>query len=266
MGSETREELVSVGDRKVDLRRAGSGPPLLYLHSAMGDFWMPEFVQALAGSFEVICPAQPGFGESTGIEEISDIEDMAFHYLDLIDELGLEQPHLAGLSLGGWIAAEVAVRWPGRLGSLALIDAAGLRLPELPIPPIWGIKPAELAELLFSDQANPLAMLIASIDFDNLPPEDMLLSFINAQSASAKIAWDPYLHDPKLASRLHRISCPTLAIWTQGDKLFPAEYGKEYARLIPGARLEVIDGGGHLGALEKPELFSKALAGFLEKI
>ncbi|MGH2812432.1 MAG: alpha/beta fold hydrolase [Actinomycetota bacterium] len=252
------QELIEVGGRKVDLRRTGAGEPLVYLHSAMGDFWMPEFLEKVAEHYEVLCPAHPGFGDSTGMEEIADIEDLAFHYADVFDELGLWPLHLVGASLGGWIAAEIAVRWPDKLRSLTLIDAVGIWVDETPLAPMWGVQPEQLVDMLFADRSHPIAQLILSIDIDDPPPEEILLPFINQQAATAKVGWDPYLHNPKLAARLARIKCPTLVIWGEQDGLAPVEYGKRYAALIPGARFEVIP-GGHLAILEQPDLVSRLL-------
>lgn len=256
-------EIIEVAGRNVEVRRIREGKPLVFLHSAVGEFWGPEFLEKIDG-FEAICPAHPGFGESTGIEDIRDVEDLAFHYADLLDALELERPVLVGLSLGGWIAAEVAVRWPERLRALVLIDAAGLWLDEAPIAPMWGLsEPQDLVDLLFEDPSHPLALLIASIDLDDPPPEDILLSFINNQAATARIAWNPYLHNPRLEGRLHRVTCPTLVVWGSEDQLIPADHGRRYAEKIPGASLEIVEGGAHLGALERPEEVASLISKFL---
>lgn len=257
------QEIIDVAGRKVDVRRAGEGTPVLYLHSAVGDFWGPEFLEPLTSNHEVICPAHPGFGESGGIEDIADIEDLAFHYSDLIEALGMGEVHLIGLSFGGWIAAEIAVRWPDRLRSICLIDALGLWIEEKPIPSIWGIEPAELVGLLFEQESHPLAQLLLSIDLDDPPPEEILLQFISSQAATARVGWDPYLHDPKLEGRLHRISSPALVCWGERDRLVPIEYGRLYSDKIGGSRLETLP-GGHLAALENPESISRLLSEFLD--
>lgn len=259
------QELIEVAGRKVEVRRAGSGEPIVYLHSALGEFWMPDFLEPLTKRFEVVCPAHPGFGESTGIEDIADVEDMAFHYSDLVDGLELEHVHLIGLSLGGWFAAEVAVRWPERVRSLTLIDSVGIWVKEAPIAQMWGLKdPEELARLFFVDESHPIAVLISSIDLDNPPPDEILLQFINQQSATAKIGWDPYLHNPKLAGRLHRIKCPVLVIWGEQDRLTPLAYGKRFAELIASSRFEMVQ-GGHLAALETPDRVAELLLAFLDR-
>lgn len=234
--------------------------PLIYLHSSMGEHWGPPFLDPIKERFEVICPVQPGFGEDGGIDEIDDIEDLAFYYADLLDKH--ERVHLAGTSTGGWIAAEVAVRWPQKIESLTLMSPVGIWVDEYPIAPMWGIQREELAELLFADQQHPLAQMIRSIDLDNPPPEEVMLPFINQQTAIAKIAWNPYMHNRKLARRLHRIKSPTLLIWGQDDRMVSPEYGKRYAELIPGSRLETVP-GGHMAALESPEKVGQLISTFL---
>lgn len=257
------QEFIEVNGKKVDLRRGGSGEPFVYFHSAMGEVWADAFFSPLVEKFDVIVPAHPGFAESSGLEEIDDIEDLAFHYSDLLDVLGLRRAHFAGASLGGWIAAEVATRWPDRAKSLTLIDAVGIWVDEVPLAPIWGPVREELVDILFTDRSHPIAQLMISFDLEELPPDDMILQFYGQQTATAKIGWDPYLHNPKLARRLSRISCPTLVLWGERDRLAPPAYGKKYAELIPGARFETIPDAGHLGVVEHPEKVAEALSKFL---
>lgn len=263
--TEIVEELLDLGGRKVQISRRGSGEPFVYLHSAVGDYWMPEFLSELPNSIEVICPAAPGFGESTGLEEIDDIEDLAFHVSDLFTALGVGTLHLAGSSLGGWLAAEIAVRWPERLKTLTLIDPVGIWIDDYAIAPMWGIERDELAATLFLNQDHPLAELIRSVDLDNPPPDEVLLPFIMQQTATAKIGWDPYLHNPKLARRLQRISCPTMLLWGEMDRLVSVDYGKRFAELIPKSKFETLP-GGHLLALEQPEPVGRLISEFISDL
>ncbi len=116
------------------LLRGGAGEPVLFLHAAGGaGTWLPFHSQLADAGFEVIAPDHPGFGKSDEFPEAEAIDDLVFHYLDVLDALGLERPHVVGASFGGWIAAELAVYAPHRIGSLRLLSAAGLRLPEHPV-------------------------------------------------------------------------------------------------------------------------------------
>jgi len=249
----------------VELRRAGSGTPLLYLHGGGGDSeWLPLF-DRLAARFAVYHPAHPGFGKSGGLERIDGIEDMVFHYLDVIAALGLPDTALtvAGSSFGGWVAAELAHRHPKLVGRLVLVDAAGLWLDGAPIAEMFGNDPAEMAKLLFFDQSHPLAAAMSSItDFSTLP-EEVLLPQFKAMEALAKVAWNPYFHNPKLERRLDRITARTLVIWGREDRLIPLAHGERYAARIPGARLEVIERCGHLPAIEQPAKLYELMERFL---
>src|SRR3954468_23538624 len=126
--------IMDVRGRKVEVLEAGAGAPVLYLH----DMWdlhtaqagMFRFHEQLAGKMRLIAPAHPGCGASDSIKEIGDIDDLAFHYLDVLDSLGLQNATILGTGLGGWVAVEMAVRNPERVGRLVLIGAAGIQLPE----------------------------------------------------------------------------------------------------------------------------------------
>lgn len=257
--------MLDVRGTPVELRRAGDGPPVLYLHGGGGDAeWLPVF-DRLAEPFTVLHPSHPGFGKSGGLEHIDDIEDLVFHYLDVLEALDLrgEAVRVVGSSFGGWIAAELAHRYPARVARLVLIDAAGLWLDEAPIAEMFGSQPQELAARLFYDQQHPLAIAMAAItDYSQLP-EEVLLPQFKAMEALAKLAWNPYFHNPKLERRLDRITAPTLVVWGRQDGLIPLAHGERYAARIPGAQLTVIDKCGHLPAIEQPDALATLLIEFL---
>ena len=111
------EQRHKVRDLSVRLLRGGKGTPLVYLHGAAGlPGWLP-FFERLSESFDVLVPEHPGFGTSDNPAWMRNIADMAMYYLDFLDGLGSERVHLVGHSLGGWIAAEVAVRNTTRLAT-----------------------------------------------------------------------------------------------------------------------------------------------------
>src|SRR5216683_1963413 len=121
------EETIEIGGKAIQLFTGGAGAPLLYLHGAGVYWWMPAH-ELLAARHRVHAPVHPGFGASEGYEEIEGIDDLVFHTLDVMDALGLERADVVGLSLGGWLAAELALRHPGRVNRLVLVDAAGTRV------------------------------------------------------------------------------------------------------------------------------------------
>ena len=254
------EELVGVRGSQVRVLRAGSGEPLVYLHSLLGEVrWLP-FLDILSRDFTVYVPEHPGFGSSDGLERIDTVQDLAFHYADLLDEIGLEQPHVAGLSLGGWIAAELAVHYAHRVRKLVLIDAMGLNVAGHFIPDIFAANPGETRALLFVNPDTGLAHSFVS----DTPSPALLDLMLTSRQAAARVAWNPYLHDPKLEDRLYRVKAKTLILWGEADRLIPLEHGRLYERKIKGAKLSIVKGCGHLPPLENAEDTARQMADFLK--
>jgi pimeloyl-ACP methyl ester carboxylesterase len=251
--------------RRIHEVRGGRGRPLLYLHSAMGEAsWLTPHLQALAESVELHAPAHPGFLSSEGIDEIRDIEDLVFHYLAYLDRKGWDAVAVLGVSLGGWIAAELAARYPDRVSKLVLVSSVGIWLPEKPIADLFAIDgrhPEKLRELLFHDQRSPFAQALGG-ELQNLPDE-VVTDFMNAMAATAKVGWNPLLHDPRLESLLPRVKAPTLVIWGADDRVVPPEYGEAFAKRIPGARLELVRDCGHMLPFEQQDRFLAIATPFL---
>jgi pimeloyl-ACP methyl ester carboxylesterase len=253
-------ETIDVRGRPTVIMHGGDGPPFVYLHSTLGESfrWLP-FYQAWAKQFTVYVPTHPGFGQSGGFDRIDAIEDMAFHYVELFDELGLNEVILGGVSLGGWIAAEFAVRWPERVKKLWISGAPGLWVDDDPLPDLFRemTDRQKLRARLFHDPDGYMAKLVIADD----PPEEQVLSAYQSLTALARLVWErPY--DPKLAARLHRVRCPTLLLWGAHDRLVPPAYGEAYRKCIPHAEMKVIPGCGHLSMFEKEAEFVDAVARF----
>ncbi len=255
-------ETIEVSGRPTVLMHAGAGTPFVYLHSTLGEsfMWFP-FYEALSKKFRVLVPTHPGFGESGGFDLIDTIEDMAFHYVEMLDALGLEEVILGGVSLGGWIAAEFAVRWPERVKKLWIADAPGLWVESEPLPDLFRIMldRQKLRELLFHDPNGAMATLVIREDLD----EQTMMKAYQSMTVLARLVWErPY--DPKLAQRLARIQCPTLLLWGDHDRLVPPAYGEAYHKLIPGSEMQIIKNCGHMPMFEKEAEFVEALTRFCE--
>jgi pimeloyl-ACP methyl ester carboxylesterase len=256
-----RTRLIELDGRKVQLMESGEGEPLIYLHSAYGEnLWMP-FHEKLAQSFRVIAPAHPGFALTEGIEEVSTMEDMAFHYLDLLDALGLESVNLAGTSLGGWIAAEFATRYPQRVKRLVLGAPAGLWLDEHPITDMFAAlnRTDKLRQINFHEPDSLLALMLIP---DEASDEEKAEAY-KGMGVTARLFWNPFGHNPKLAGRLKRITSPTLILWGDDDKLIANAYAEEWARQINDSRVMVLKGCGHLMMFEGESAFVSAITDFL---
>jgi pimeloyl-ACP methyl ester carboxylesterase len=259
-------QTLDVRGMEITLHRAGRGEPVLYLHSASAEArsW-PAALDPLAAQYDVVAPVHPGFPGSGGLERIADITDLVLHYVDLLDRLGWRRAHLVGSSLGGWIAAELAALYPERAASSVLAGAAGLWLDEAPMAEVFGVAPGQLAERLFFDQQHPVARMMhaAGETLWDVPPEEVLLAFYQASQATAKVAWNPYFHDPRLEGRLSRITAPTLVLWGAEDRFIPSAYGERYRERIAGAVLRTIPACGHLPVIEQPDTFAREVLGFL---
>jgi pimeloyl-ACP methyl ester carboxylesterase len=254
------ERTLTVRGKSIQLSEGGDGSPVLYLHGA-GTFWWLPAHDLLARRHHVYAPVHPGFGTSTGVEEIEDIEDLVFHYLDVLDALKLDRADVIGTSMGGWIAAELALRQPQRVNKLVLVDAAGIRLSDVPTPDLFLATVPETRELLFADPRGPIAMAAMP---DTPPPPEKMVMLMKGREAAARILWNPHVRYRKLKSRLDRIKNPTLVLWGAEDKLLPLAYGQAYQKGIPGARLVVIDKCGHLPHVEAPDRFANAVLDFLK--
>jgi pimeloyl-ACP methyl ester carboxylesterase len=247
---------IVVRDTPVDLLRDGSGWPLLFLHGAgAGGRWL-TFHERLATRFDVLAPSHPGHGASPAAEWIEHISDLAFHYLDLLDTLGLERVHMVGASFGGWIAAEVATMASHRLRSLTLIDPVGIKLEEWIYPFLFGMELPQLVATVFH---NPMAAIA-------LAPSDMSLDTLailyRQNTALARVAWNPYLYNPLLRRRLARITTPTLLCWGAHDRLAPLACAEAWRKEIPGAALRVFEESGHVPHLEEPDAVAAAVIEF----
>jgi len=250
---------ISVAGKKIQLTVGGEGPPLLYLHSAGGETdWMP-FHAELAKQFTVYLPAHPGFADSKGLEQIKDIYDLAWHYVDFLAEQKLGPIPVVGFSLGAWTAMELAILRPQLVQKLVLVNAAGVRVEGVKMGELFIDDLNKLKHLLFHDPNDPSIPLAMPKSLEDV----RIIQWLKAREATARVAWNPYLHNPRLPAHLRRIECPTLVLWGRHDKLLPLPIGEFYAQNIPGARLEIVENCGHMLPFEKPAEFVAKTVAFL---
>ncbi len=254
------EEFLELDGGRVHLLRGGTGEPVLFLHAAGGaGTWLPFHGLLASAGFEVIAPDHPGFGKSDEFPEAETVDDLVFHYLDVLDALELDRPHVVGGSFGGWIAAELAVSAPHRIGSLTLLSAAGRRLPEHPATDLFLLPPARLSEVLFHNPPPPAPAPPPGA----APDLDAIIAAYREATALARFSWVPFLNDPKLERRLRRITAPALVVAPSDDRVIPVEHAKRYAERIAGAEYAEVPDCGHAMYFEKPEQFASAVTSFL---
>ncbi len=245
----TEEEVREVGGRATRLAAAGSGPALVWLHDTLGNRWTPAH-ERLASGFRLLAPTLPGFEDGDGPRGIDGPEDVVFWLLDLLDALELGRPLLLGSGLGGWMAAELAVRYPERLGGLILVDAYGLQVDGALAADEFALTPRMLRPLVFADPDG----LLAQEWLPNHEPPERVERTLMARVAAARLAWQ-FPYSPKLRGRLGRARVPALVLWGESDQLVPVAHAHAYADDLPEARLAVLPAAGHYPYLCAPELF-----------
>ena len=243
----------------LEIRRKGKGPALLILHGGGGPISHLPVADRLAEQFEIIEPVHPGFAGSPIPEHFDNLEDLVYLYLDMLDVLALDRPVVLGHSLGGWTAAEIAVRNSHHFGKLIIANAVGVKAggrDNRDIADVFSTPQAALNKLAWHDPA-------LAPDFTAMAPEALRIVASN-RVALSMYTWDPYMHNPKLAGRLHRINVPTLVVWGASDRLVPQAIGNVYRERIPGARMVVIDKAGHSPHIEQPDAFVQHVLAFAQ--
>ncbi len=254
------EGLKSVAGVRVELIERGQGRPILFLHPGIGIAPDAPVLDRLAAKARVIAPSHPGFGRSEQPKDFSTIDDLAYFYLDLMDELRLDGVTLVGVSFGGWLAAEIAVKSTARIARLVLADAFGIKVGARDARDIADMFAMSEADFAAKAYFNPES---AKRDYKSMPEPD-LLAVARNREAMARYGWQPYMHDPKLKQRLHRIRVPALVLWGEADHIVLPDYGKAYAAALPSARFETMARAGHFPHVEAPDDFANRVLAFME--
>jgi pimeloyl-ACP methyl ester carboxylesterase len=255
-------EAVEIGDVHLELERRGSGAPLLLLASEEARERESAFVDALAAQYEVILPSAPGFGRSNRPEWVTRPDDIAYIYLDLLDHLQLRDVPVVGASLGAWIAAEMATIDDAAMTKLVLLAPYGIKVGgplDRDITDLWLHHPDAVRALTWFEPANAVR------DYAGMSEDELRIIARNVESF-ARLCWEPYMFNPKLTRRLHRIGVPTLLLWGADDGIVRPAYGEAYRQLIPGARLAVVEGAGHFPHLEQAAAVTERVVDFLGEV
>jgi pimeloyl-ACP methyl ester carboxylesterase len=250
----------TVEGARIDVIERGKGRPLLFLHAENGIEPATSAIDTLAKTAHVVAPTHPGFGRSELPKGMHTVDDLSYFYLDLLDQLDLRDVTLVGVAFGAWIAAEIAVKATARLARLVMANAVGIKIGDREtrdIADIFALTEPEYLEMTYCD---PNA---GRRDYKSLPPAEAVAA-ARAREATARFAWSPYFHNPRLKSRLHRVRIPTLFLWGAHDRMVGEAYGRAYCAMIPGARFETIESAGHFPHQEQPEIFSKRVLAFMD--
>lgn len=259
-GSAVAERL-SVGGVELDVLRRGAGRPLLLLHGMQTIDPQARFLDLLGRGCEIIAPSHPGFGLSARPPEFETVYDLVHLYLDVLEALPYEKVALVGLSFGGWLAAEVAIKCSHRIDKLVLVDAFGIKVSDREtrdILDVFNTSPQEVQRRSWHDPGQ-------WAPDPNALSDDALVVRARNWEALCLYGWHPYMYNPQLKRWLRRIAVPTLVLWGASDGVVTPSYGRAYSALIPGSRFELIEGAGHHPEIEQAEAFADAVAGFLNR-
>ncbi len=236
----------------VAYRRKGDGETVVLLHGAgFTRMWIP-FYEQMSEHVDFIAPESPGFGETPQPRWLRGFDDLTILYDQFLEELGVDRFHLVGFSMGGWAAAEFAAWYPRRLKSLSLITPVGLRVEDNPGIDIFQLTPPELMDRLFEDKSVMQEFLPDMENFDEG------IHLYSEFSAAARLMWAPR-YNLALEYRLQRVTCPTLIVGAENDRLVPNAMSDRYAEVMPNASLVRIPGTGHEPLLERPNELTEAL-------
>jgi len=240
--------------------KKGSGPKLGFLAGFGGlPKWIP-FLDRLAEQRTVIVPSLPGFpGGERGHTVLDSHLDWVIATCQLLRLAGLDGADLAGSSVGGSLAAEVAALWPGAVKGLALIAPYGLFDEKDPATDPWAQRAPDVPGLMCADPAR-WEELKGQPEGHNDP--EWPIEQVRAAEAAARIFWP--LGNTKLEKRLPFIKAPTLLLWGEQDRLMPRSYAATIAKALKGkTETRIIAGAGHLAELDKPDDVAAAILGFM---
>ncbi|WP_419817602.1 alpha/beta fold hydrolase [Glaciibacter flavus] len=245
----------SAGSVPLTVDERGSGRPVLILHGGAGPASVTGFADLLSASTDarVIVPTHPGFGGSPRPESLSTIDGLAEVYAGLLETLDLSDVVLVGNSIGGWIAAEMALRHPDRLGRVVLVDSVGIEVEGHPVAS--SLAPAQLAQYSWYDPAKA-----PSMDPATMPPA---LAQMRGANQAALAVYGGTMSDPTLLGRLAGIDVPVLVLWGEADRVVDPDYGRAFAAAIPGARFELLAKTGHVPQMETPDTLLDAIRPFI---
>ena len=249
---------VSVNAIKTELVRRGKGSPLVFLHPELGIAPGAPVLDRLAARFDVVAPSLPGYGRTELPRSYSSVDDLAYFTLDLIEMLDLRNLVLVGVSIGGWVAAEIATKTTERIAKLVLVNPSGIKTggpTHRDMADMFALPQKELEAATFHDPRH------ARFDPQAATEDEVYVRLRNRES-TVLFGWSPYMYNPKLLGRHQRINVPTHVLLGAADRIAPADYGRAYARAIPGARFETIEKAGRFPHIEQPQEFANRIAAF----
>jgi pimeloyl-ACP methyl ester carboxylesterase len=237
------------GGRTSKVFRAGQGPIVVWLHGPHGIRGHDPFVAELAKRCTVIAPLAPGFADLADLDDIRNVHELALHYDDVLQALGLDGATLIGHSFGAMVAAEIAAHFPRQVARLALLSPIGVWQDQNPAPDMFGQVPYATIDSVLWKARKPIPAMADPADEPNDPVERQI-AMTQALTTVAKFMWP--LPDRGLARRLPRVTAQTLILAGADDPFVPASYAEEFASRIAGAAKAIIPDAAHMLPYEQP--------------
>lgn len=253
-------ETASIAGVELEVLRRGAGNPLLLLHGFQHIDPRLPIVELLARDAELIAPSHPGFGRSSRPADFDTVYDLVHLYLALLETLPRGPLTLMGLSFGGWLAAEIAIKAGRRIDKLILVDALGIKVSDRETPDILDVFNTHPQDVIARSWHDPKRF---APNYDDMEDEELVNRARNWE-ALARYGFHPYMHNPRLNRWLANITARTLVLWGASDGVVEPAYGEAYARLIPGARFETIANAGHHPEIEQAEALAARVQAFLK--
>ena len=242
-------ELSVPGLGDVPLRMGGRdrSRPFLLLHGGAGPASVAAFGDLLATRdfARVLVPTHPGFDGTTRPDSVTSPADLARVYITLLDHLDLWDVTVIGNSLGGWIAAEIALQHSPRVSGAIIIDAVGAVVPGEPVTDIRELTPHELVAKSFHDPGRFAP--------DPASPHAPTPEKVAANMSALFTYGGETMTDPTLLVRLHSVDLPVHVIWGEADRIVTPANGRAIADALPTSRFTVLPRAGHLPQVEAPE-------------
>ena len=240
-----KEEEIAIPEGKLTMRTSGSGDPLLILHGELG---FPGWRKYHDDSDRLVWAMK--------------VSDLAGVYLQVLDDLNIANIKLVGFSMGGWLAAEMAVMDPGKFSKLVLVGPMGVKPEKGEIYDLFlNLAPDFLEESFL----NPKSVDEYSLIRPDEPSSEQEELWEVGREQSARLAWKPYMYSQTLPYLLRRLKdLETLIISGKQDSIVPVDAFRIYNESIPGSTLKLIDQSGHRPEIEKTEDFLKVITKFLE--
>jgi pimeloyl-ACP methyl ester carboxylesterase len=258
MSKSTTERVVVDGVGPVELAVAeyGSGRPFLLLHGGAGQQSVAGFAELLATTRQVrvITPTHPGFAGTPRPEALDSVAGLARLYVALLDRLDVEDVTVVGNSIGGWIAAEMALLHSRRVSSVVIVDGVGIEVEGHPVADFFSLTLDQVAQFSYYDPVR------FKIDPSTMPEAQR--AAMAGNRASLATFSGPSMGDPSLRARLGEVSVPVLVVWGEADRIADPDFGRAYAAAIPGAAFTLLTQTGHVPQLETPDQLLTAIWDF----